>query len=144
MYLESDRRWYNKEEPSSTFRTPRCRQWERKGGVIQREEIPLCHHTLAEESLAEKEGEYKDQSIHSDSSSLAAFMSKHYVKQLILPSDLLPNVMPWMSLPSKKWGKNMPACNHSDWIFLTIFTSTGKTQSCWFAVIEAFGMMVYW
>lgn len=43
------------------------------------------------------------------------------------------NVSP---VKKKSWGKNMPASYHSDCIFLTIFTSTSITQSCWFAVIQ--------
>lgn len=49
------------------------------------------------------------------------------------------NVSP---VKKKSWGKNMPASYRSDCIFLTIFTSTSITQSCWFAVI--WGHSVRW
>lgn len=49
------------------------------------------------------------------------------------------NVSP---VKKKTGGKNMPASYHSDCIFLTIFTSTSITQSCWFAVIR--GHSVRW
>lgn len=49
------------------------------------------------------------------------------------------NVSP---VKKKKLGKNMPASHHSDCIFLTIFTSTSITQSCWFAII--WGHSVRW